>query len=193
MKKEVIKDWNLYFALVKFFNEYFNFEQDPNLTQATINLRDKLAVEETDEFKEAKAERNIVKIADALGDMVYIILGSIWTYQNTIIEQKYIDNLNFVLKLVAVYFTPREFYEIFMEIHRSNMTKACKTLDVVYATMAQPQYKNVRYVYIEKDGEYFIKLDEDVPELKLAKGKLIKSIDYSPANLDFVKQFNIAV
>jgi len=190
MKKEIIKDWNLYFQLVKFFNEYFNFKQDPNLTQELIDLRDELDAEETREFKKAKEKNDIVGIADGLGDLVYIILGSIWIYEGTILEQKYKDKLDFVLKLISLYFTPRQFYEIFMEIHRSNMTKACKTLDVVYATMAQPKYKDIKYKYVEKDGEYFIIVDEDFPEKGLKKGKLLKSIDYSEANLEFVKQFN---
>lgn len=192
MKKEIIKDWNLYFELVKYFNEYFGFLQDPNLTPAIIKLRDGLDEEETKEFNEAKLAKDIIKIADALGDMAYIILGSIWVYENTSLEQKYRDKLNLLSHLISIYFTPREFYEIFMEIHRSNMSKACKSLDAVYATMAQPKYKDVKYKYVQKDNEYFIILDEDVPELDLVKGKLIKSIDYSEANLEFVKQWNIA-
>ena len=29
----------------------------------------------------------------------------------------------------------------------------------------------------------------EYPEMKLKKGKLLKSIDYSPANLEFVKDY----
>ena len=191
MKKEIITDWNLYFELVKIFNEYFGFVQDFNITKSIVDLRDALENEETKEFVFAKQNNDIIGIADALGDMAYIILGSIWTYQNTILEQRYRDRLNLLSHLISLYFTPREFYEIFIEIHRSNMSKACKTIDVVHATMAQPKYKNVKYKYTEKDGSYYIILDEDVPELELKKGKLIKSIDYSEANLEFVKQWEI--
>lgn len=192
MKKPLIKDWNLYYELVKFFNTYFGFKQDPELIPNTIKLRDALEQEELQEYALAHKSGDLVAIADAIGDTVYVVLGSLWTYKGTILEGKYLDKLEFLKQLIALYFTPEQFYKIFMEIHRSNMSKACKSLDSVYATMAQPKYKNVKYKYTQKGDEYFIILDEDVPELGLKKGKLIKSIDYSEANLEFVRQWEIA-
>jgi hypothetical protein len=63
----------------------------------------------------------------------------------------------------------------FLEVCRSNGTKSCKTEDVMHATMAQPKYKNVEFINVIRDGEYNLYRKDD--------GKLIKSIDYSPANL----------
>ena len=56
--------------------------------------------EENDEYWEACADSNIVEVADALGDMLYILCG-------TIIEHGMQDKIT----------------EVFDEIHRSNMSK----------------------------------------------------------------------
>ena len=65
-----------------------------------IELRHKLMQEENDEYLEAALENNLVQIADALGDKLYILCGTIIAHglQHKIIE-------------------------VFNEIHRSNMSK----------------------------------------------------------------------
>ena len=68
-----------------------------------------------------------------------------------------------------------KYHNAFLEVCRSNGTKSCKTEDVMHATMAQPKYKNVEFINVIRDGEYNLYRKDD--------GKLIKSIDYSPANL----------
>ena len=79
--------------------------------------------------------------------------------------------------------------KIFTEVHRSNMSKSCNSIDEVYATMAQEKYKDIKYTYTKKDNRYNIIVDEDFPEKELMKGKLLKSIGYSPANLSFVSKY----
>jgi predicted HAD superfamily Cof-like phosphohydrolase len=63
-----------------------------------IELRKHLIQEEFAEFKNASNERDIVDIADALADLLYVVLGSCVTY--------------------GIDAEP-----IFNEVHRSNMTK----------------------------------------------------------------------
>jgi hypothetical protein len=68
-----------------------------------------------------------------------------------------------------------DFMGAFREVHRSNMSKSCKTLDSVYKTIAQEKYKDLSLTFEEVDGVYFVKNYNQ---------KLIKSIDYSKAELE---------
>jgi hypothetical protein len=79
---------------VRAFHEKFNFPIDRGLK----GLRWRLLAEEYREYQDAEAADDLVEIADALGDMVYVIYGTALTYG---------------IDLDAVV----------AEIHRSNMTK----------------------------------------------------------------------
>ncbi|MDO5608149.1 MAG: nucleoside triphosphate pyrophosphohydrolase family protein [Capnocytophaga sp.] len=70
------------------------------LSPSIIALRHKLMAEENDEYLEAAQTHNLTEIADALGDMLYILCG-------TIIEH----GLQYKIE------------EVFDEIQRSNMSK----------------------------------------------------------------------
>jgi len=63
-------------------------------------LRHRLMAEENEEYLEAIKENNITEVADALGDMLYILCG-------TILEH----GMQYKIE------------DIFTEIHRSNMSK----------------------------------------------------------------------
>lgn len=65
-----------------------------------INLRHRLMAEENDEYLEAAENGDLVEVADALGDMLYVLCG-------TIIEHGMQDKIE----------------AVFDEIHRSNMSK----------------------------------------------------------------------
>jgi predicted HAD superfamily Cof-like phosphohydrolase len=71
-----------------------------NLSNEQVELRYNLMKEELDEYKDAALKGDIVEIADALGDKLYILLGTILAHgmQDIILD-------------------------VFNEIHRSNMTK----------------------------------------------------------------------
>jgi len=89
---------------VKEFTEAFNIkyskDMNPNLDQSTIDLRFRLMEEENQEYLEAAENNDIVEIADALGDILYILCGTILAHglQDKIVE-------------------------VFNEIQRSNMSK----------------------------------------------------------------------
>ena len=89
---------------VKEFAEAFNIkyskEMNPNLDQSTIDLRFRLMEEENKEYLEAANNNDLVEVADALGDMLYILCG-------TIIEHGMQHKIE----------------EVFDEIQRSNMSK----------------------------------------------------------------------
>lgn len=85
------------------FHEVFQIgnETTPTISeQKTYELRHRLMAEENDEYLEACKKGDLVEIADALGDQLYILAG-------TILKHGLQDKIQ----------------EVFDEIHRSNMSK----------------------------------------------------------------------
>lgn len=95
---------NVKIEAVKKFHEAFQlgYQTQPtaNIGEEKIKLRYKLMTEENEEYLEAAQRGDLIKIADALGDMLYVLCG-------TIIEHGMQDKID----------------EIFKEIHVSNMSK----------------------------------------------------------------------
>lgn len=89
---------------VKQFHESFKvpFEDKPiaNIAPELIELRHKLMQEENEEYLEAAQEGDLVEVADALGDMLYILCGTIISHG-----------------------MQHKIEEVFEEIQRSNMSK----------------------------------------------------------------------
>ena len=89
---------------VKEYNEAFKIEysktQEADLDESIIDLRYRLMQEENNEYLEAAKKKDLVEIADALGDKLYILCGTILAHglQHKIVE-------------------------VFNEIQRSNMSK----------------------------------------------------------------------
>lgn len=86
------------------FHDAFNIKNQHNpialIPEQTIELRYNLMKEENEEYLEAAKNGDLVEVADALGDMLYILCGTILSHglQNKITE-------------------------VFEEIQRSNMSK----------------------------------------------------------------------
>jgi predicted HAD superfamily Cof-like phosphohydrolase len=85
------------------FNKAFDipYNTEPtNLENKEVNLRFSLMFEENQEYHVGATKKDLVEIADALGDKLYILLGTIIAHgmQDVIVD-------------------------VFNEIHRSNMTK----------------------------------------------------------------------
>lgn len=90
-------------AKVKHFHDSFNVVNglEPQLIEEKdFWLRHRIMAEENKEYLEACKEGDIVEIADALGDQLYILCGTILKHG-----------------------LQHKIEEIFTEIHRSNMTK----------------------------------------------------------------------
>jgi len=115
-------------------------------------LRIELIAEELKELQEAIEAKDMVEIADALCDIQYVLSGAI---------------LEFGLA--------EKFPSLFNEVQRSNMSKACNTVEEAEATVAHYTAKGYPCHY-EKDGhQYLVYRDAD--------RKTLKSINYSPANI----------
>ena len=99
-------------------------------------------------------EKDIVGIADALCDIQYVLSGAV---------------LEFGLA--------EKFNDLFEEVQRSNMSKACDSEEEAKRTI---QY------YKDKDGTecYFRKESEKWLVYRTSDNKTIKSVGYSPADLE---------
>lgn len=88
-----------------------NIQKKPTvaITEDRKQLRYELMKEENEEYLEAAKNNDLVEVADALGDMLYILCG-------TIIEHGMQDKIE----------------EVFNEIQRSNMSKLGKDGKPIY-------------------------------------------------------------
>lgn len=118
------------------------------------NLRINLIQEELNELKEAIKNNDIVEAADACGDIMVVLCG-------TILEFGLAD----------------KFDEIFENIHNSNMSKACSSLEEADKTVKfYKETKNTDAHWNYYDGKYIV--------FRKSDNKVLKSINYKPANLE---------
>lgn len=139
--------------------EFHKTFKHPVLEEAQIpsadrcKLRVSLLAEELKELQEAIEDNDMVEIADALCDIQYVLSGAVLEFG---LGEKFVD--------------------LFNEVQRSNMSKACTTREEAEQT--------VEFYKKEKDTEAYI-VEADGKFLVYRKGddKTLKSIKYSPADL----------
>lgn len=142
--------------MVADFHETFKhpIQSHPGIpSEDRCRLRVALIAEELKEFEEAIRDKDIVEVADALCDIQYVLSGAI---------------LEFGLG--------EKFKDLFEEVQRSNMSKACSSEEEARQTVAH---------YIKKDGTecYYKQAGEKWLVYRKTDNKTIKSVGYSPANL----------
>lgn len=99
-----MSDFKTIIGKVAEFHEVFGLDASDSpvahIGEGTIALRHRLMAEENDEYLEAAMKNDLPLVADALGDKLYILCGTIIAHglQHKIVE-------------------------VFDEIHRSNMSK----------------------------------------------------------------------
>ena len=104
-----------------------------SLPEQTVLLRHNLMKEENEEYLEAAQNKDLVEVADALGDMLYILCGTILSHG-----------------------MQHKITEIFNEIQRSNMSKLGNDGKPIYRedgkVLKGPNYfkPNIAYI-LEKD------------------------------------------
>lgn len=104
--KEVITEVEKFHDAFGIKNHY---SPETKLTEAEYELRFNLMKEENEEYLEAAKRADIVEIADALGDQLYILCGTILRHG---LQEKIV--------------------EVFQEIQRSNMSKLDKDGKPIY-------------------------------------------------------------
>ena len=116
-------------------------------------LRVSLLEEEVQELADAIKDNDLVEVADALADIQYVLSGAV---------------LEFGMGQI--------FQTLFDEVQRSNMSKACGSMEEAGRT--QEHYratKGVESTVEEVDGQFLVFREGD--------RKVIKSVEYSPASL----------
>lgn len=116
-------------------------------------LRVSLLAEEVKELEEAIAKNDLVEIADALCDIQYVLSGAV---------------LEFGLG--------EKFKNLFDEVQRSNMSKACNSAQEAQETIAWYQSEKNTEAYAKQIGNKWL-------IYRKADNKTLKSIYYSPADL----------
>lgn len=120
------------------------------------DLRVSLLVEEVKELQQAIEDNNLVEVADALCDIQYVLAGAI---------------LEFGLA--------DKFKDLFDEVHRSNMSKACKSVEEANQTIAHYKAKDDSDSYFKEEDSLFL-------VYRTKDDKTLKSINYSPADLESI-------
>ena len=142
--------------MVADFHETF---KHPILPEPSIPGEDRcqlgvaLIAEELKELEAAIRDRDIVEIADALCDIQYVLSGAI---------------LEFGLA--------HKFHDLFQEVQRSNMSKACSSEEEARETVEYYRSKDGTECYYRREGEKWL-------VYRKSDNKTIKSVGYSPANL----------
>lgn len=117
------------------------------------NLRVSLLAEELQELKQAIEANDFVEVADALCDLQYVLSGAI---------------LEFGLA--------DKFKDLFDEVHRSNMSKACKSAEEAQETIQHYRKNHQCDAYHKEEESLFLVYRSN-------DNKTLKSINYSPADL----------
>lgn len=118
-------------------------------------LRISLLQEELNELKEAIADNDMVEIADALCDLQYVLSGAV---------------LEFGLG--------EKFVQLFDEVQRSNMSKACSTQSEADETIA---------FYKEKGEDAYSEVSGNKINVhRKSDNKVLKNKYYSPADLQAI-------
>ena len=115
-------------------------------------LRVELLQEELDELKKAIEDNDLVEVADALCDLQYVLSGAV---------------LEFGLG--------GKFVELFNEVQRSNMSKACENEQQAQETVEFYKAKGTE-AYYEKSGDKY-------NVHRTADNKVLKNKYYSAADL----------
>jgi len=143
------------------FHRTFNM---PVLEEPVIPHRDRCALrlslleEELKELREAIDQKDIVAVADAFCDLQYVLSGAI---------------LEFGLG--------EKFKALFDEVQRSNMSKTCKSMEEAESTKSYYKLERGMDSVIRQSGDEFL-------VYRKSDGKVFKSVNYSPPNLEKILQ-----
>lgn len=184
-------------------------------TEAEMIARDDFFQEEVNELEQAIEDNNKVEMLDALADIIYIAVGTAWTYgtatlfsperqfrafirgkKSNMVDFRvtmsrlltYLRNMHQdapgmnainVVFIIAhnLGFTPSEVLRAFDLVHKSNMTKFCRTEEEARSTIQK--YRSDGFEsYFEKMGNGLFVVKR-VPDRKV-----LKSINYEPVSLE---------
>lgn len=139
------------------------FDSDPSL----VSLRMKLIREEVKELEDAVSQKDMTETVDALADILYVVYGA---------------GASFGIDMDKA----------FDIVHRSNMSKTCKTMEHAEHTIEWYNKNSEEYnknnpaqapikpaIRKSEDDKLFVVYNETT-------GKVLKSVYYTPAKFDSV-------
>ncbi len=144
-----------YFKLVEEFQLTFDGPvlQEPQVPDDRWQLRIGLIEEELEELNLACADNDLMEVLDALCDLQYVLTGAI---------------LEFGFQHC--------FNSAFEAVHKSNMSKACVSMEEVELTINKYREEGIKASYKKlAEDRYLI--------YRLSDNKTLKSINYKPVNL----------
>jgi hypothetical protein len=153
-----IKNYIPFISEVEIFNETMgksdSNKKSPTLaTKADQDFVYNFILEELTEYKEACEQENIVGIADALGDIMYVLCNGILVHG---LKDKFID--------------------LYQEIQDSNMSKSCETEEIAKLTISEREKTLGKKCHYEKVGDRWVVFRSE-------DKKVQKSINYFSPNL----------
>lgn len=123
------------------------------LTTEAFYLNYKLIKEENREYLKACRDGDLKEIADALGDLFFVIIGMVCKHG-----------------MQGIFFD-----QIIKPICESNATKFCNTREEAKMSVQKYKEKDVETTYVEWDGKFVI--------IDLHSGKILKGINYQEPNI----------
>ena len=145
-----------YLSKVSDFHKTFNVPvlDKPEIpSEERCQLRVNLLQEELNELSEAIKNKDLVEIADALCDLQYVLSGSVLEFGLT-----------------------EKFDQLFDDVQRSNMSKACETMQEAIETI-------LHYKKTQGFESVYKKVDNKFVVYRFSDNKVLKSINYSPTDL----------
>ena len=145
-----------YLSKVSEFHKTFNVPvlDKPEIpSEERCQLRVNLLQEELNELSEAIKNKDLVEIADALCDLQYVLSGSVLEFGLT-----------------------EKFDQLFDDVQRSNMSKACETMQEAIETI-------LHYKKTQGFESVYKKVDDKFVVYRLSDNKVLKSVNYSPTDL----------
>ena len=153
-------DYVPFVSEVEEFNEAFN---KPNKYTPNVPEKDQwmfvynFILEELNEYKEACEKGDVVEVLDALADITYVATGN----------------------GVMLHGLKDHFEAAYEEVHQSNMSKLCKTLEEAEQTRDLRSEQQGEPCHIEEKGSYWV-------VLRSRDRKVMKSVNYFPPNLSAI-------
>ncbi|MGY2573028.1 hypothetical protein C1N32_20285 [Vibrio diazotrophicus] len=172
------------------FRNTFQLPVNEPISVNDCNVHNALHIEELVELALATTK---VEQADAILDAVYTLVGRTAQVGDYNMETSTVAHIvDILLATASTLGIP--YVECWNAIHESNMTKAASSEKEALDTVEH--YKNrgiAGEFFISDSGKYLIKCSEDsVDETgsKIRKGKVLKSVNYTPVDLGLILSTN---
>lgn len=150
--EQVVLEFNKAFGVISNSSPQSDlFDKDPKLVKYRLDLIN----EEVEELKEAIQNKDFKETIDALSDILYVVYGAFGAFG---------INADIAFELV----------------HKSNMSKLCKTKEEAIETV-ESYKKDSRYdspaYRLSDDEKHYVVYNQST-------SKILKSINYSPVSFD---------